>query len=382
MKRSVDAVVIGLGGMGSATLAELARRGASVLGIEQFTPDHDLGSSSGRSRLIRKAYFEHPAYVPMLQRAYDLWRALENEDGTRILVVTGILTAARPKSNIIVKTLESARLHGLAVEELDVREMRRRFPMFAPRDDEHGVFEPEGGFVVPELAVAAHLRRAQAAGAEMLFEAHVSRWYRKPSAHGITVELEDGSTVEAARVALCAGAWLEALALDLGLPLVVQRNVQHWFEPLNDSFSIGRCPAFFIDRTEQPTRLYGFPDYGYGVKAAFHAWGEVTHADELDRSIRESDITPVRALLDAWMPGAAGRYLGGKACMYTLTPDENFIVGPHPGEPAVIIAGGFSGHGFKFVPVIAEIVADLMLEAEPAFEIGFLSPQRFEGATL
>ncbi len=375
-----DAVVVGLGGMGSATLAELARRGVKVLGIEQFTPDHDLGASSGRSRMIRKAYFEHPAYVPMLHRAYDAWRELERDDGTRILHITGLLTVAHPTNEIIVRTVESARLHDLAVEELDPREIRRRFPMFAPHDDECGVFEPDGGFVIPEAAVAAQLRRAQAAGAETFFETRVTRWYPKASSDRITIEIDDGSSIEASRVALCAGPWTEVLARDLGVPLVVQRNVQHWFEPVDDRFSVERCPGFFVDRPDQPKRLYGFPDYGHGVKAAFHAWGKTTHADELDRSIHESDVEPVRALLDDWMPGAAGRYLYGKACMYTMTPDEHFILGPYPGESRAIIAGGFSGHGFKFTPVIGEIIADLVLDGETAFDIGFLSPQRFEGA--
>ncbi len=355
-----DVAVLGLGGMGSAVLAQCAQRGMRAIGYEQFNPEHDLGSSSGRSRMIRKAYYEHPTYVPLLLRAYDAWRELERTSKTKLLHITGLLMIGGEQSEVLRGAMQSASKYDLPVEQLNTAEVRRRFPMFALRDDEHGVYEADGGYVVPETAIAAHRGIALGAGAKMCYgrDATIDR------------ALEDAS-----HVVVCAGPWLELMGL--GIPLEIERNVQHWFRPVDHRFDSERCPSFLIERPEFAYPLYGFPNYGYGVKAAFHGSGQITHANELDREVHDSDIEPVRAALENVLPGATYDYRDGKACMYALTPDRHFVISPLPQDPRVIIAGGFSGHGFKFVPVVGEIVADLVEGRRPQFDIEFFSAQRF-----
>ena len=363
MGKRYDVAVVGLGGMGSAVLAHAAKRGLRAIGFEQFSRGHDRGASSGRSRMIRKAYYEHPSYVPLLLRAYHAWRELESETETRLLHITGLLMTGDDRSEILTGALRSAQTYGLPVETLRSRDVRSRFPMFALRENERAVYEVDGGFIVPEAAVEAHLRVAERSGASLAFNAHADR-------------LEE---IDAERVVVCAGPWLDRVIRDLNVPLRVERNVQHWFVPERPNFGIGRCPSFLIERPEFERALYGFPDYGFGVKAAFHGSGAETRAEALDRAVHESDIAPVRAALNAALPGAAGEHLEGKACMYTLTPDAHFIISPHPRDPKVIVVGGFSGHGFKFTPVVGEIVADLLATGQSRYDIGFLSAERFAG---
>jgi sarcosine oxidase len=360
--------------MGSAALASASRLGRRVVGLERFGRGHEFGASSGKSRMIRKAYFEDAAYVPLLLRAYDAWRELEAESGETILHETGVLMVGSPNSGILEGAIRTARTHGLAYELLARDEVRKRFPQFIVREDEVGLFEPEGGFVIPEAAIRAALGVAEARGAEMRFDTPVTGWQSTPS--GLRVELEDGSSLETARLAICSGPWIAPVLRQLGVPMTIQRNVQHWFEPTGD-FALGTCPSFFSDRADQPRRLYGFPDHGYGIKAAFHGYGEQAEPDSLDREIHEYDVEPVRRALDNLLPGAAGRYIGGKACMYSLTPDEHFVVTIHPNDERIVVAGGFSGHGFKFAPVIGEIVSSLLVDGGTKFDIDFISHKRF-----
>lgn len=313
--------------------------------------------------MIRKAYYEHPSYVPLLLRAYDAWRELERESGMPLLHVTGLLMIGEPESELIAGALDSAKQHDLPVEQLDAAQVQRRFSMFAPLlPGECAVFERDGGYVVPEAAIDVLLHKAKERGAVM----HFNR------AAGIEEALE-----EAERVVVCAGAWLPGL--DPQIPIQIERNVQHWFAPQDDRFAQGRCPAFLVDRKGFEAPLYGFPDYGYGVKAAFHGGGTATTAASLDRSVSERDVEPLRETLEAALPGAAARHLESKACMYALTPDRHFVLSPHPDEPRVLVAGGFSGHGFKFVPVIGEIVAGMLTGAPLSYDLGFLSAARFRG---
>ncbi len=376
---SYDVAVIGLGGMGSAALACAARRGVRAIGIEQFARGHALGASSGRSRLIRKAYFEHPSYVPLLLRTYDAWREIETETGLSILHQTGLLLAGPAESAVLQGAMLSARTYGLALEHLDAAQIAARFPMMNPMPGEFGVFECDAGFVVPEASFEAHMRIAEAHGARARFETAVRHWERAGTM--IRLLLASGESLEASRVIACAGPWW-ATHDDAAMPVRLQRNVMHWFRPASDAFALGRCPAFLIERAGLPERLYGFPDHGFGVKAAFHGYGDgLDIPAHLDRDVHAQEIATTQRALDAWMPGAAAVWLEGKACMYAWSPDENFIVGAHPGDPHVIVAGGFSGHGFKFAAVMGEVLADLALDGTTQFDIAFLSPQRFGGAT-
>ncbi len=371
-----DVVVVGLGVMGSSIAANCARRGRSVLGIERFWPVHDRGASQGKTRLIRQAYFEHVAYVPLVLRSYALWRELEARTGEHLMTITGLLLAGKESTKVIAGSRRSAEQHRLPVEYLTASEIARRFPMTRPRVDEVGIFEREGGVINPEMAVHALLRTASDASAQLRFGTRMTGWHRiGPGA--LRVALDDGSTVETKHIVLSVGPWLEGMAAQMGIPIKVQRNVQAWFAPRTAEFTAERFPAFLLDREGLPNVIYGMPDLGDGVKAAFHSRGVYTTPDQLERGISEDDIVPIQTALEGWVPGASQTFLNAKACMYTLTPDEHFAIGRHPADADVIVAGGFSGHGFKFAPVVGEIVADLMIDGGSRFDIGFLSPDRF-----
>ncbi|MGI8956831.1 MAG: N-methyl-L-tryptophan oxidase [Chthoniobacterales bacterium] len=374
-----DVTIVGLGGMGSAILAHCARRGASVIGLEQFARGHDLGSSTGKSRMIRKAYFEDPAYVPLLLRAYDLWHKLESRSGQNLLQITGLLMVGHETAEVITGAQLAAREHNLPLESLTARAIRARYPTLRVQDDEIGVFEPDGGVLDPERSVEAHLQAATAAGAQMRYETAMESW--EATGDGFIVRLEDGTTLRSRALVLSLGPWFKEALEKLGVATRVQRNLQAWFTPATNDFAAGRFPPFLLDRKGLPSPLYGFPDFGDGVKAAFHAHGDLTDAAHLEREIDpERDIEPIVRAMEAWMPGATATFRAAKPCPYTLTTDSHFVVDHHPAHPRLILCGGFSGHGFKFAPVIGEICADLALDNESQHEIGFLSLRRFAGS--
>jgi sarcosine oxidase len=247
--------------------------------------------------------------------------------------------------------------------------------MLRVRDHEVGVYERNGGAVFPEQAVRAHLRIARDRGAEMRFDVAMRSWHA--DSNGITVLLSDG-TVRANALILTLGPWFGDALRGAGVPLEVQRNVQVWFTPASAGYAADAFPAFLIERDEFPAPLYGFPDFGDGVKAAFHGWGALTSPDELARDIdRARDVEPLAHALEQFMPGAAAQYREAKACMYSLTPDRHFVVDRHPADSRVVLCGGFSGHGFKFASVVGEIAAQLALDGTARHDIAFLSARRF-----
>jgi sarcosine oxidase len=373
-----DVAIVGLGGIGSAIAAHCAGRGASVIGLERFTPAHDRGSSHGKSRMIRQAYFEDPAYVPLVLRSYELWRALEKNSGQELLRITGVLSVGEENSKIISGTQRAAVRHGLALEKWGREEVRERYPSLRLVEDEIALFEPDGGVLDPEQAVSAHLKSAKSSGAELRFNTVVRNW--EANDRGVTLALDDGSKVSAKRLILSLGPWFKKTLGELGVMLQIQRNVQVWFTPATNAYQSPRFPAFLLDRAGLPAPLYGFPDFGVGVKLAFHGFGDVMTADELDRDVDPArDVEPVARATDAWMPGAAAILREAKPCMYSLTPDGNFVIDRDPHHANVILCGGFSGHGFKFAPVIGEIAADLALDGGSRHRIDFLSLRRFDG---
>ena len=373
-----DFAVLGLGGMGSAVAAHAARRGLRVAGFEQFPVVHDRGSSAGRTRIIRKAYFEDAAYVPLLERAYTLWRELEERSQTALLDLFGVLMVGHPDSTTIAGMRTSAAAYDVAVEQLDTAQVRARFPRFDVRDDEVGIFEPDAGVVFPERAIAAYLNDARDAGAALYDGVRVRSYEQGPG--GVRIKLEGGEQVDAARVAMCAGAWTNDLLAHLRLPLAVQRNVQYWFAP-SQPCGPDVLPAFFLERPTLRARLYGIPDLGDGLKVAFHEYGATTRSDDLDRDVHADEIAAMRETLATVMPGTTMTLRDTKACMYTLTPDRNFAIGRDPHHARVVIASGFSGHGFKFVPVIGEIVTALLLDEDPGLDLEFLRLERLMAGT-
>ncbi len=371
-----DVAVVGLGGVGSAILAHCVSRGAAAIGLEQFKRGHDLGASSGKSRMIRKAYFEDPAYVPLVLRAYELWHELERRSGEALLCRTGVLAVGKEESPIMQGIQRAAKKHDLSLESLGRSEVGRRYPTLKLLRDEVASFEPHGGVLDPELATRAHLRVAEAAGAEVRDENGMKSW--APTDDGFVLQLNDGSQIAAGKLVLALGPWFQEALGSLGISLRVQRNVQVWFAPRIQAYAAPDFPAFLLDRDGLPAPLYGFPDFGDGIKAAFHGSGECTDPQHLKRDVDPSrDVEPVVRAMEDWMPGAAETFLEAKPCMYALTPDEDFVIDRHPEHPNVVLCGGFSGHGFKFAPVIGEIAADLAMDGGTRHQIDFLSLDRF-----
>jgi sarcosine oxidase len=370
-----DAIVVGLGGMGSATAYQLAGRGKRVLGLEKFSPAHDRGSSHGRSRIIRQAYFEDPAYVPLLLRAYELWERLERETGQELMTLTGGLMIGRREDELVSGSVKSAEEHDLPYELLDADEIRRRFPPFSPNSETLALYEEKAGFVRPEETVKAHLDRAASLGADLRFEEPVLSW---GVSSGVGVETRAGF-YEAERLVISPGAWAPQLLADLELPLEVERQVMYWFEPRDglEPFRPDRFPIF-IWEPDDGNMFYGFPAQDdRGVKTAFfRAGGVPTTPETIDREVHHEEIDFIRGYLAEYVPDLAGRCLDARACMYTNTPDEHFVISLHPTDPQVAVACGFSGHGYKFCSVVGEILADLATEGTTRHPIDLFSPAR------
>jgi sarcosine oxidase len=375
-----DVIVIGLGGMGSAAAAHLAARGQRVLGLEQFTPAHDRGSSHGDSRIIRQAYYEDPAYVPLLRRSYELYEDLDSTS-PGVLTLTGGLMMGAAGSRTVAGSLASARAWDLPHELLDTADLRRRFPTFAVADDTVALHEDRAGFVRPEQTVLEHLRRATAAGADLRFGEPALDWTADDGGEGITVRTATG-VHRATSLVVSAGAWAPRLLPQLAPHLTVERQLLFWFAPDGPVQPFRDQPVFIWEHAPD-LQLYGFPAYGPGgdgVKVAFFRNGRPTDPDRLDRTVRPEEVAQMRDHLAQWMPALAGTHLRDVACMYTTTPDEHFVISLHPEHPQVAIAAGFSGHGFKFVPLVGEVLADLVTERSTAHPIGLFDPARLTTA--
>lgn len=370
-----EVIVAGLGAMGSNALYQLARRGHRVLGIDRFAPPHTMGSSHGKSRIIREAYFEDPRYVPLVQRAYACWDALEREAGVRIFHQTGGLMLGDPDGVLVRGARRSAELHQLPHDVLDAAAVSARFPAFRPSPEMIGVWEPRAGYLVPETAISAALMTAQAHGAEVQLHETLLGFDTIPG--GVEVTTTAGR-YRTATLILAVGAWTAPVLADLGLPLVPQRNVLHWFTPAAraEHFTREALPVFIADG-ESYGHWYGFPDTGDGVKLARHHFGPDTTADTVDRVVAPEEISAMRELLARYMPDANGAHRASEVCLYTNAPDEHFVIGRHPTQPAVIVASPCSGHGFKFASVIGELLADLATERDPAFDLSLFAVDRF-----
>jgi sarcosine oxidase len=374
-----DVVVCGLGVMGSAALHHLARRGKRVLGLERYAPGHDHGSSHGHTRIIRLGYFEHPSYVPLLRRAYALWRELEGASGRQLLHLTGIAEIGPPTGALVRGTLEAARLHGLHHDVLAAAELMRRFPAFRVPPEHVAVVQPDGGFLDVEPSIAAQIALATAAGAEIRSGEAVRAI--EPRAGLVRIVSERG-VVEAGAVIVAAGAWMPALLPELAPMLRATREVVGWFEIVGaDLFSAGRCPVFIIE--SRHGMHYGIPPRGgVGIGAAIkvakhHHRGETVDPDACDRTVSAQDEALIRAAVADHLPAANGPLKAAETCLYTMTPDGHFLIDRLPGAPNIIVASPCSGHGFKFAPVIGEILADLATTGTTAHDIARFSLRRF-----
>jgi sarcosine oxidase len=370
-----DVAVIGLGAMGSAALVNLARRGVRAAGIERFMPGHDHGSSHGETRIIRLGYFEHPSYVPLLRRTYELWRELEAQCPRPLVHITGIVEIGPPGGEVVAGTLRASREHGLPHEVLDAGEVMRRFPAFRIPSDYVGVFQPDGGFLDVEPSVEAMIALAKAAGAQVRTAEQVHAV--KQSGNGVRIETDRG-VVEAGAAIVAAGAWIAKLLPDLPVPLRVTRQVQAWFQAEDAApFAPGRFPVFLLE--SQHGVRYGFPPHGgSGVKIAKHHHDDQTvDPDTVGRAVSAADEALIRSALADHIPAANGRMIAAKTCLYTVTPDHDFIIDRLPDAPNVIVASPCSGHGFKFAPVIGEILAEIALDGGTRHDISRFALGRF-----
>ncbi len=378
--QTVDVIVVGLGAHGSAAVWQLAKRGLNVIGFDAFTPPHTLGSSHGETRVIREVYSEHPDYVPIVQRGYEIWRELEQasaDDGdpTQLLEITGGITMGSPEGTGVTGVKRSSEAHGLPVEILDPAEIRRRWPQFQPRDDMIGVFDPHSGVLFPEKCVGSHIAQAQLAGAELHFNEPVIQW--RPDGEGVQVTTDHG-TYSAEKLVFSAGAWNRDFLSKLNLPLRLERQVLFWFEPASspELFGPGNCPNHSWEWSPG-NGLYCQPNYGGGVKAAFHHGGEIFDDPvDLDRTVRESDERSLRNAISDIIPQLNGKVVRSAVCLYTNTPDFHFLLDHHPGHHNVVICSPCSGHGFKFSAVIGEIVADLVTDRDTGYDMSLFSIDR------
>ncbi len=381
---SYDVIVIGGGAMGSSAALTLSRRGLRVLCIEQFTPAHALGSSHGSTRIVRQAYFEKPDYVPLLQRSYELWDELSRDFGEPLFVRCGALMIGRADSEVVTGTLTSARRWGLPHEVLDAAAMRARYPQFSLPEDHIAVLETNAGYARAEASVLASIELAIDAGAEFWFETEVEAVELGPQ--GVHVQLSDAE-VTAPKVVIATGAWAPRLANVDRYGITVTRQTVHWYRPVDgdlDRYRPDQMPVYLWQWPDGPggadTEIYGFPylDGEPGVKLGLYRDGPVTDPDSVDRIAVEADTANLRPVLEKSLPGLAGERMDGVACMYAGAPGDDFVLGVHPGSSGrVVVAVGFSGHGFKFMPVVGEIVADLVITGDTRHDIGFLSPERF-----
>jgi sarcosine oxidase len=369
-------IVVGLGAMGSAAAAALAGRGFDVVGVEQFAPLHDRGSSHGDSRIVRKAYFEHPDYVPLLLRAYDGWAVLEQACGRQLITWTGALMIGRPESAVVAGTVQATATWQLPHDLLDAKAMADRFGQFRLTADEVAVYERDAGVVDPEATVAVLHEHAREAGAELRFETTIEGW--SVTDGGVTVSVGDERLV-ADHLVITAGPWAGTL-LDSAFPLTPVRTVTYHFEPMGDRalFAPDRFPAFVWELAPGDA-LYGLADVGSGApKVGFHHRRVATDPDHVDRHVDAEEVEAMRAVLAERIPELAGRCVASAVCLYTMTPDEHFVIGHLPGsEGRVSVAAGFSGHGFKFVPVVGEVLADLAVDGTTEAPIALFDPTRF-----
>jgi len=365
-----DAIVVGLGAMGSAALYQLGRRDQRVLGLEAFAAGHRLGSSHGESRVIRLAYCEHPNYVPLLHRAYQLWADLERDSGEHLLRLTGGLMIGAPDSALVSGAKASAEQHQLAYELLDSDEVRRRHPALHLQPGEVALFEPRAGILSPEACVAAHVRLAQAAGAHVRYAEPLRSW--TAGEHGVEVVTNQGR-YSADQVVFTSGAYMSQVLGDERVQVRAERIPLFWLQPsAPELFELGRLPIYLWQQADGD-HFYGFPHLQWpGAKVARHHSRDYCDPDTVDRQVNAEDERRLRAVIEHRLPALNGPVQSSLICLYENSPDEHFLIDRLPGQPNVVFAGGFSGHGFKFASVVGEALADLVIDGRATPDADFL----------
>ena len=378
MSVNYDAIVLGLGGVGSSTLYHFAASGANVLGIEQFQLAHDRGSSHGETRAIRKAYFEHPSYVPLIQRGYENWRKLEERSGKKLLFEQGLIEIGPPAGPLITGLESACQQHALLLEEVSAARFHERFPGFVLPEDCKCLYEPDAGYLLVEDCVAAYCEVAEGMGAHIAAETKVLSWTTQDGR--VQVQTDKGEFC-GERLVVAAGAWASRLLVAVDVEMQVRRKHLHWYSVPQDAYAAkDGSPVFFY---ETPCGYYyGFPSLsgeGRGmIKVAEHSYGEdIESPDRLARSVDRAERARVEEFLCEYLGLEELEAIKHQVCMYTISPDQHFVVDQHPKFPQVYFAAGLSGHGFKFVSVLGEVLADLSLHGRTKQDVDFLSLSRF-----
>ena len=365
--------------MGSASVYSLTRPGSRarrVLGFDRFAPPHAFGSSHGRTRIIREAYFEHPDYVPVVRRAFDLWRELERAAGRPLYAKTRGLTIG-PEDGMLVRGARASVAAFLVPHQiLSAVGVHRQFPGLQPLDDMVGVLEERAGVLFPEACISALLSRAEKAGAELRRDEAVVAW--EAADDGVMVRTGRGE-YRAHQLVIAGGAWMRGLMPELAGVLSVVRQPIHWFEPASheEQFAPDRCPVTLWEYA--PGRVfYTLPDFGDGVKAGVHYEGRTVDPDHMDRHTSADEDAQATDLMRRFMPHAKGHLRESQVCLYTNTPDLHFIVDVHPSHPKqVVVVSACSGHGFKFATAIGEIVVDLLTGSPSRYDLSLFRMTRF-----
>ena len=372
-----DVIIVGAGSMGMAAGYYVAKQGVRTLLIDSHDPPHTMGSHHGDTRIIRHAYGEGKQYVPLALRSQELWRQLEQASGDKLFVQTGVLTAGPHNQPFIQEVKESAERYSLPLEILSPKEVHERWSGIQLPDDFSACLEPTSGVLYPEKCISAYRQLAVASGATLLTDTRVIAL--EPDGEGVIVQTAN-EHYRARKVLLSAGAWNPALLASLGLsvPLAPTRKTVAWFGADEELYSSDRFPAFIFNLGD--SSYYGFPSFDQtGVKIGRHDGGQVIDPDRLERTFGTylSDEGDVRSFLETYMPQAAGPLCAGRVCIYTMTPDEHFVVDRHPDHPQIVIAAGFSGHGFKFASAIGEATSQWLVEGASTLDLSMFSLSRF-----
>lgn len=373
-----EVIIVGAGSMGMAAGYYLAKQGVRTLLLDSYDPPHTMGSHHGDTRIIRHAYGEGKQYVPLALRAQQLWRELETVSGTKLFEQTGVLSAGPLADSFLQEIRESAETYSLPLEVLRASEVNERWPGISLPDHFYACLETSSGVLYSEKCITAYREQAIAAGATLLTHTPVTAI--QPDGDGVIVHTE-AHTYRAGKLLLSAGAWNPALlaSLDLSLPLSPTRKTVAWFGSEEDLYRADKFPAFIFKLADE-TSYYGFPSIDQaGVKIGRHDGGVEIDPDRLERTFGAflSDEGDVRSFLETYMPQAAGALRQGRVCIYTMTPDEHFIIDRHPEHSQIVIAAGFSGHGFKFASAVGEAASELLTQGKSTYDLSMFSLQRF-----
>ena len=369
-----DCIVIGFGGVGSAAMRAAALSGWNVLGIDRYGPAHDRGSSHGQTRFIRRAYFEHPSYVPLANRAFEMWDELNKRHRTspkikELITKIGLLQIGNPDSEVIQGVRRSAEEHSLVVEQFTAEQIERRLPILKVQPNQIGLFEPDAALLRVEMCVTAMIDQAVKHGAQIMSNTVVLGW--SVGGDGVCdVETENGN-FRSRHLIIAAGAWNSDLLPDLDLGLQVVQKQQHWFQLDRVDHKIeNQFPGFLVEQ-DNGDCFYGFPEINYlGMKVCEHSGGKsISGPDELDCGLNEAALKRTEEFMQEYLNHGRRRLVHHCNCMYTMSPDGHFFVDNYPGYSNVVFAAGLSGHGFKFTPVLGKHLVSLLRgQCEPEFE--------------